>query len=154
MAKVTLSVPRISPRMVSHTIVAVVAIVLTYYAPRFIHPEKHTGPLRLKLVDAHSWPCGKIDNNVYLDAAMTDKEKVTVLSDRLRQLHGEAVCSQRKQYWERPNGEIVVMEWDGTMPAFSVGVDAKGQPIEFPVTDITYRDVNADVRHFVKASLR
>lgn len=104
---------KLNPRVVSHSMVALVAITLTHFAPRVVHPEKHTGALTMRFEN-----------------------------------HAE-----QKQYWERPNHDIICMEWDGTEPEFHITQDANKQVVFPQVKDITYTDVNANVRHFIKASL-
>lgn len=106
---VTIPTVRINHPLITHTAVFILAVVLTHFAPHLVHPEKHTGPMTLKLVDQRA----------------------------------------QKQYWARSQAapskdtDVVVMEWDGTMPQFAVGLAVK---------DLTYTDDNQNVRHFVKAT--
>lgn len=48
----------------------------------------------------------------------------------------------QKIYFQRPNGEVFIMEFDGSKPSFGIGAGIK---------DLVYHDWNRDVRHFESA---
>lgn len=124
--RISIPLPRVNRTIVAMVLSFFLGAAITHWGPHIYHPVKDTGPLSLVYVDVKNWDCGWFPTTSW-----------------------KSHCQSRKQYWKRANGDIITMEWDGTMPAFGLG--ARGEP--FVVQHLYYTDVNSDIRHFVKATL-